>query len=205
MQHKQIPILTVRCFTGLSVVETIKKDENGKHIGFVVPGNNHHIAIYKDRGGKLIQHSCTFWDAVERKKYKVPYIIKDTEEIWNNLLQNDLPQSFLDKLPSDNLKLQFSMQQNEMFILGLSVEEFEKAVQEDDKPVLSRHLYLVWSITDGDYWFRHHLETKNSELKKITEARETKRYYRLSPKSLLELNPVKVRLNHLGEITKIGE
>lgn len=97
------------------------------------------------------------------------------------------------------------MQQNEMFILGMTNEDFAIAISEKNKSVLSNHFYLVWSIAEGDYWFRHHLETKNSELKKISGAKEGKRYYRLSSKGLLELNPIKVRLNHLGEITKIGE
>ena len=77
-EKKQIPIRTVRCFTGLSAVEPIKKDENGKDIGFAKTGNNHHIAIYKNADEKLLQHSCTFWHAVERKKYKIPIIINDT-------------------------------------------------------------------------------------------------------------------------------
>ena len=92
-----------------------------------------------------------------------------------------------------------------MFLLGLTKEEFEEALRQNNKPVLSKHLYLVWSIADGDFWFRHHLETKNSDLKKTDGARDSKRYYRLSLAGLNNLNPIKVRLNHLGEITKIGE
>ena len=98
------------------------------------------------------------------------------------------------------------LQQNEMFILGLSQEEFDEAIQKSDKPSLSKHLYLVWSISNNDYWFRHHLETKNSELKNIPTAKEAKRYFRFkSVGAIVGVNPIKVRLNHLGEITKIGE
>ena len=122
------------------------------------------------------------------------------------LLNNDLPQVFLDKLPPDNLKLQFSLQQNETFILGLSNEAVEEAIEQNNKQLLSKHLYLVWSVSDTDYWFRHHLETKNSELKSIMSAKESNRYYRFkSIGALNKINPVKVRLNHLGEITKVGE
>ncbi len=205
-EAKQIPILTIRCFTGLTAVEAIKKDENGKEIGFAKTGNNHHIAIYQDTEGKFIQHLCTFWHAVERKKHKIPYIINNTNSLWSNLLNNDLPQVFLDKLPPDNLKLQFSLQQNETFILGLSNEAVEEAIEQNNKQLLSKHLYLVWSVSDTDYWFRHHLETKNSELKSIMSAKESNRYYRFkSIGALNKINPVKVRLNHLGEITKVGE
>lgn len=206
-EEKQIPVITVRLFArpDANNLQAIKKDENGKEIGFVVMGNNHHIAIYEDKDSKLIQHSCTFWHAVERKKYNIPAVIKNTSSAWNKLLNKELSESFLDKLPGDNLTLKFSMQQNEMFILGLSQEEFDEAMKNNDKSLLSKHLYLVWSITDGDYFFRHHLETKNSELKKTDGAKASKRYYRLSTKGLIDLFPTKVRLNHLGEITKIGE
>jgi CRISPR-associated endonuclease Csn1 len=205
-ENKKIPILTVRCFTGLSAVEAIKKDDNGKEIGFAKTGNNHHIALYRDDTGKYIQHLCTFWHAVERKKFKIPYIIKNTNTLWNELINKELPQPFLDKLPADNLELQLSMQQNEMFVLGLSKEEFDEAMRQNNKSLLSKHLYLVWSIGDNQYWFRHHLETKNSELKVTLGAKESRRFYLFkSVGAFLSKNPIKVRLNHLGEITKIGE
>ena len=87
-----------------------------------------------------------------------------------------------------------------------TVFEGDKAIKKNDKCLLSKHLYLVWSISNNDYWFRHHLETKNSELKSISTAKDSKRYYRFkSVGALLGLNPIKARLNHLGEITKIGE
>jgi CRISPR-associated endonuclease Csn1 len=106
-------------------------------------------------------------------------------------------------LPPPNLNLQVSMQQNEMFLLNLP-EEMQKVVDVNDKSFLSKYLYLVWSVSDSDYWFRHHLETKNSELKSIEGARESNRYFRFkSLGSYLATKPVKVRLNHLGDIVNI--
>lgn len=207
-EEKQIPIITVRLFArpDANNLQAIKKDENGKEIGFVVMGNNHHIAIYEDKDNKLVQHSCTFWHAVERKKYNIPTVIKNSSDVWNKLLDKELPESFLIKLPADNLNLKFSMQQNEMVILGLSQEEFDAALKNNDKSLLSKHFYLVWSISENNYWFRHHLETKNSDLKKTDGVKESKRLYNIrSLGSLFSLNPIKARLNHLGEITKIGE
>ena len=53
---------------------------------------------------------------------------------------------------------------------------------------------------------RHHLETKNSDLKKTEGAKDSKRYYLLqSVGAFLNANNKKVRINSLGEITKIGE
>lgn len=206
-ESKGIKILSIKLKTGLKdSVVPIRLNEKNEVITLVKTGNNHHIAIYEDTHNKLIQHSCTFWHAVERKKYNIPAVIKNSSDVWNELLDKELPQSFMNKLPADNLNLKFSMQQNEMFILGLSQEEFDEAIKKNDKSLLSKHLYLVWSISNNDYWFRHHLETKNSELKSIPKAKDSKRYFRFkSVGGLLEKNPIKIRLNHLGEITKIGE
>lgn len=80
-------------------------------------------------------------------------------------------------------------------------DEAEKAIEENNKPLISKHLYLVWSVSENNYWFRHHLETKNSELKQAKGAKESKRYYLFkSVGAFLDQNPVKVRINHLGEI-----
>ncbi len=50
-KSKTIPIRAVRCYTGLAQVVPVKKDSKGNDIGFVKPGNNHHIAIYRDAEG----------------------------------------------------------------------------------------------------------------------------------------------------------
>jgi len=202
------PIKSVRCFTGLSAVVPVKKDENGNNIGFVKPGNNHHIAIYTDTEGNKQQHVCTFWHAVERKKYGVPVIINDTSEVWDNLQSQPdgtFPESFLEMLPPPNLDILVSMQQNQMFLLNLP-DEIQEDLEIIDKSTLSKYLYLVWSVSESDFWFRHHLETKNSELKSVNGARESNRYFRFkSISSFLASNPVKVRLNHLGDIVQIGQ
>lgn len=205
-KENQIPINTIRCYTGLTAVEAIKKDGKGKDIGFAKTGSNHHIAIYEGNDGKAIQHVCTFWHAVERKMNKIPFIIKDTKALWDDVLKENLPQSFLEKLPPDDLKFRFAMQQNEMFLLGLSKEKIEELMQHNDKKNLSKYLYVVWSVSDNQYWFRHHLETKNSELKTTIGAKESLRYYLFkSVGALLAKNPVKIRINHLGEIANVWE
>jgi len=203
------PIKSVRCSTGLSAIVPVKKDSEGKDIGFVKPGNNHHIAIYKDSEGNSFEHICSFWHAVERKKYGIPVIIQNTNQIWDKIgmqPEGTFPESFLAKLPSVQWNLSVSMQQNEMFILDIEKEEFGNLLYQNDNSLLSKNLYLVWSLSDCDYWFRHHLETKNSELKSIEGAKESKRYYRFkSLGAFLKMNPIKVRINHIGQIVSIGE
>ena len=203
------PLRSVRCLTGLSAVAPIRKNEYGVDIGYVKPGNNHHISIYKDSEGNYHEHVCTFWHAVERKKNNLPVVIKNTNEVWDRILlqpEGAYPDSFLEKLPPANSLLELSMQQNEMLILEMHKKEFEDALDQKNYSIISKHLYVIWSLSNCDYWLRHHLETKNSELKSIEKSKEAKRYYRCkSLKAFFSLNPIKVRINHIGEIVSIGE
>jgi CRISPR-associated endonuclease Csn1 len=202
-EELQIPIKSVRCFTGLSAVEPLKKDEFGKSVGFVKPGNNHHIGIYLDTEGKKHEHVCSFWHAVERKKYGIDVVIKNAHDVWDTILahKEDYPQSFLDKLPEDGWILEQSLQQNEMFILGMDKETIDKSIQDKNYQLLSKYLYLTWSISESDYWFRHHLETKNSELKKTSGAAESKRLFRFKSIGAFDkLLPMKIGINNLGQV-----
>jgi len=201
-EEKQIPIRTIRCYTGLSAVEPVKKDSLGNEIGFVKPGNNHHIAFYTDPSGKKIEHVCSFWHAVERKKYGIPVIIENPSEIWNKVLANQeiYSDSFLSKLPTDTYSFVQSLQQNEMFLLGLSKEEIEHISFEKDKGLLSKYLYRVQKLATTNYMFRHHLETQIND---SSEAKISKRFVHIrSIGAFDDLNPIKVFINNIGEITK---
>jgi CRISPR-associated endonuclease Csn1 len=196
----KIPIRTVRCFTGLSAVEPVKKDENGQDIGFVKPGNNHHIAIYLNEHGEKHEHICSFWHAVERKKYGIPIIINDTANLWEQILQKkeSYPESFLSKLPNDNMTLHLSMQQNEMFVLGMTEEEFKIAVFSDNKKPISDNLYAVRSVSENDYVFLHHTITK---IDKSNTSRLAKNVYRVRGiNALYALFPQKIRITTLGKL-----
>jgi CRISPR-associated endonuclease Csn1 len=197
----QSPIKTVRCFTGLSAVVPVKKDETGKDVGFVKPGNNHHIAIYKDEDGNRIEHVCTFWHAVERKKYGIPIIIKDTSEVWDKIhMQSEgaYPDSFLEKLPNPQLILELSMQQNEMFVLGMTSENIQVAIDSYDYKVISEKLYRIQKLSESYYMFRHHLET---QLIDDNYAKASNRFILTqSFKAFFSLNPYKLKIDRLGNI-----
>ncbi|MCX7650083.1 MAG: type II CRISPR RNA-guided endonuclease Cas9 [Flavobacteriales bacterium] len=198
-----IPVRSVRLMTGLSAVEPIQYDAAGRPVGFVKPGNNHHIAIYEDPQGNKIPHLCTFWHAVERKKYGLPVIIHNSSIIWNFILENNkqLPQSFLQKLPSDGLKLIHSFQENEMFILGLPTEIVEDAVKNKSIKKLIWHIFRVQKMSIFDIYFRHHLET---QLKDDNKSTRLGKFFRIkSVKRLIETNPIKIEINKLGEIRLI--
>ena len=199
-RKKSIKINSVRLLTGLSSVEPVKWNENGQPIGFVKPGNNHHIAIYRDPNGQLVEHVCTFWHAVDRKKLGIPVIIKDPEKIWNQIIseKKPLPQAFMEKLPPDDLKFEVSLQQNEMFILGMQPEEVTAALDQSDKESLCKHLYRVQKIGSLYYVLRHHLETQIDD---SIQAMEAGRFFRIrSLKAWENATPFKVYLNYLGEI-----
>jgi CRISPR-associated endonuclease Csn1 len=195
------PIRSVRCHTGLSAVVPARKDEKGKDIGFVKPGNNHHIAIYTDKDGNKVEHICTFWQAVERKKYGLPVIISNTNEVWDTIQQKPegtFPESFLNLLPEPNLILHLNMQQNEMFVLGMTNEEVENARINNDYRAISDKLFRVQKLGEKYWVFRHHLET---QLVDDVNSKQSKRYILLqSLSALFSLNPTKVKINCIGNL-----
>lgn len=195
------PIHSVRCVTGLSAVVPVKKDELGRDIGFVKPGNNHHVAIYIDNEGGRHEHVCTFWHAVERKKYSCPVVITDSNKVWDKVTQmqeNTFPESFLEQLPNVGWRLELSLQQNEMFIMGMTNEEIEFALENKDLKMISVNLYRVQKLSESYYMFRHHLET---QLTDDANARISKRYLLIqSLNTLFEKNPCKVRIDCVGNI-----
>lgn len=200
-ENNNIPVRTVRCRTGLSAVVPVKRNEQGEPIGFVKPGNNHHIAIYRDKEGNLKEHTVTFWHAVERKKYGLPVIIDNPSDVWDCIMDKQLPESFLEKLPDVNWTFEMSLQQNEMFVLGMEDETFENAIRDKDYSMISTYLYRVQSISESDYWFRLHVETQND---KTPSAKLAKKYHRVkSLKALFELHPHKVHISVIGKIIEL--
>ena len=141
-------IKSVRCFTGNKAVLPVRN-------GFVVPENNHHIAIYIDKDGKRQENCVTFWHAVERKKYNIPTIIIKPAAIWDNLPE-DLSEEFLKQLPLPDWKFEVSLQQNDMFVLGLDPETLEDALNERNYSCIGKCLYKVQNISTKTYRFCLH-------------------------------------------------
>lgn len=199
-EEKQIAIRSVRCFTGLSSTEPIKYDEAGNPIGFVLPGNNHHVAFYINSEGKIEEHICTFWHAVDRKRFDLPVIIKDPKVVWDKIITDniELPASFIEKLPADGWVFMESMQQNEMFVFGLDNDIVTEALRLNDKKTICNNLYRIQKLSKRYYVFRHHLETsvKMSEDKKMT-----KKFMIISSiGSYISNNPIKITIDYLGDM-----
>ncbi|MBR2637944.1 MAG: type II CRISPR RNA-guided endonuclease Cas9 [Bacteroidaceae bacterium] len=162
-------------------------DANGKKhpCNFVNPGNNHHVAIYKDTDGNYQENIVNFFEATARAINQQPII---------------------DREHNAHLGWQFcfSMKQNEYFVFpneatGFYPEEID-LMNPDNYNIISPNLYRVQKLSSKYYVFRHHLETKIEDLKElqgITWKRIT---------ALQNLNGiVKVRVNHIGQIVHIGE
>lgn len=170
-------------------------DENGQHIpvDYVSTGNNHHVAIYRDADGKLQDNIVSLFEAVERSIQGLPIIDKtlNASEGWNFL---------------------FTMKQNEYFIFpdektGFDPNEIDLK-DPDNYARISPHLFRVQKLSKvsygnssvREYAFRHHLETNVEEPKELKDI--TYKYVKSLPH--LE-NIVKVRINHIGQIVKVGE
>ncbi len=203
--NRKIQIKSVRIKTGLDSVVPIRKNENNEPIAFVKPGNNHHMAFYKDIDGKFVPHICSFWHAVERKKYKLPVVIQEPQKVWDAIFENPekFPEEFTQKLPNDKWEFVMSLQQNEMFILGFDKSEFENLYQNKNYVELSKHLYRLQKLSIIGYgviniWFRLQTETNLVDDK---ESKSMKRFYNFqSINSFLSENPIKVKINTLGEM-----
>lgn len=213
LDHQGRAIRSVRCYTGLSATVPLRYNEKGEPIAFVKPANNHHVAIYEDKAGKLQEHIVTFWHAVERKKYGIPIIISNPGEVWDSVT-DDMPESFQQQLPgSADWKLWFSMQQNEMFILGMEEEEYRDAMERHDYAALSKHLYRVQKLSAGAYVFRQHTETQTDDkypdengkkqFKLVVSQRKGAVCWVQSLKSLKDLNPHKVHVSVTGKIAEV--
>jgi CRISPR-associated endonuclease Csn1 len=199
-----VPLKRV-AISGVTNVESLhyKKDHFGNEIldtngdripvDFVSTGNNHHVAIYKDKDGKLQDQIVSFFEAVTRKKMGLPIIEKS--------FNAHLGWQFL-----------FTMKQNEMFVFPNQEMDFNPnetdLMDEKNYTAISSNLFRVQKLSRvsygnsvvREYVFRHHLETTVNDISSLKNTTFK------NVKSLPHLqNIIKVRINHLGKIAKVGE
>ena len=200
-------IRSVKCEIINTSLEPVRFDEQGNPIGYVIPGNNHHVAIYRDEFGKYSESIVSFWQAVKRKMYGIPVVIENPSEIWSHVIDKDIPQDILNLLPADKLQFIASLQINDMFILGMDEAEYEEAMNNKDYRKLNKYLYRVQTLSSNDYRFRLHIETtvddKYDGVLNIEMSSRLNKLKRIrSMKSLFALSPHKVKVNILGEISE---
>ncbi|MHA8097634.1 type II CRISPR RNA-guided endonuclease Cas9 [Aquirufa antheringensis] len=150
-------------------------------VDFVSTGNNHHVAIFEDQDGNLQEEIVSFYEAVSRASMGESIIKKTHEAGW---------------------KFLFTMKQNEFFVFPL--DDFDPSEINLEDPanyaMVSKHLYRVQKMTSKDYTFRHHLETSVETIKQL----KGKTFKHIQSLGHLQ-GIIKVRLNHLGYIVKVGE
>jgi CRISPR-associated endonuclease Csn1 len=166
------------------------KDDNGKKIpsDWVSTGNNHHVAIYKDEKGNLHEEVVSLFEAVSRAKDKQPIIDKEKQ----------------------GMEFLFTMKQNEIFVFpnektGFNPNEIDLLDPKNIQSIIP-NMFRVQKISNKNYLFTHIYETEatNGEhLKNLKGLIGLKYYIIRTPEYLKEV--VKVRINHLGVITSVGE
>lgn len=162
-------------------------DENGNRIGvdFISTGNNHHVAIYKDADGNLQEKVVSFYEAVAKVNQGLPVIDKHFNQ--------EIGWQFL-----------FTMKQNEYFVFPHEQTDFNPSEIDLSNPknrkIISPNLFRVQKLATKNYVFRHHLETDVEEKKELANVA----FINIRSTNPLK-NIIKVRINHIGQIVKVGE
>ena len=164
---KPVPVKKVRMKENIGQVTKLKQINQ-----YVDARNNHHVLIYKNEDGKLVESIVTFWKAVERKRQKQPVF--------------QLPET------DRNGEIITTLQKNDMFLLELEEKDIDWG--KSDYKKLSEHLYRVQKISSMDYTFRKHQESKLDDKNKEAFKRiRSFDYWEL-------LNPIKVKTSPTGKI-----
>lgn len=107
--------------------------------------------------------------------------------------------------PDWNLVL--TMQENEMFVLGMEEDEFYDAIEMKDYAALNKHLYRVQKVSSKFWCFRYHTETtvddKYGDSKNEQWSFQTGKAFRASSfDGLFRQFPHKVKIDIMGRISK---
>ena len=170
-ERSPVPIKKVKIKFKMSNAALLKEFHNTRNnvsAQYVNPGSNHHVVIYEDFDGNLKEDVVQFWTVVERQM--------NGEDIY--------------KLPHDGKKIITTLEINDMFVLGLSDEEFED--NKDNGSILSKHLYRVQKVSSMYYTFRYHLAS--------TINNKNEEEYVQSMAAWQKLNPRKLKIDELGSI-----
>jgi len=189
--------------SGVSNVEALhyKKDHFGNFIlgennskipaDFVSTGNNHHVAIYRDENGHLLERVVSFYEAVILTNAGLPVVDREFNK-------------------GIGWQFMFSIKQNEYFVFPNEKTSFNPnsidLVDPKNNTMISPNLYRVQKLATKNYLFTNHLETlatdadtlKNKKLLSGVTFQFIQTPAKLS-------NIIKVRINHIGQIVKVGE
>lgn len=198
-----VPVKYVTCYARWTPDKVIAaRKVNGKTIGYAAPDNNHHVAFYRSPDGKIEEQVISMWIAVKRAKLGLPGVITNPKEAWDMVINRseDVDSEVVNTLPQEGSMFLGSIHKNEMFVLGLSEDEWNDAISQGYNKVLSDHLYRVKIITTGDYTLSLHTYAPSP---KSTKLENKQNMLRCSIKKWISLNPHKVAVSPSGQITPI--
>ena len=168
-----VPIKKVRIREVYSTDVNIKKGLN-QH---VVPRNNHHVLVYKNKEGIFCEQVITFWQAIKRKKAGEAVV--------------QLPDSEQDTFVT-------TLRINDMFLMG--AENLEDDLSLESRSYLKNHLYRVQKLSSKFYEFRLAYKQASSS----TDAPEYIRINNFGKRKTgwNTYNPVKVEVDVVGRINR---
>lgn len=162
---KPVPVKKVRIAENLSTPIRMPGNVNR----WVKPGKNYGVAIYQDKQGKYHECVVTFWEAVKRQK--------ENSKVFPDV---------------EGYRLVLTLQQNELFLLGLPPDK----VEWNNPSQLSAHLYRVQKLSSGDYYFRLHKAATVDIPYEAICIKSLEKFF-------AEQHPIKVTLDVLGNITPV--
>lgn len=206
-EAKKSAIRSIRLYTNIdsSTLASIRKNKSGNAVGFAQTRNNHHLAFYLTSEGKVEIIAVSFWTAVKRKRYGIPIVVTAPEDAWDKLIEIENPIDIEDiraSLPHHSSKFIMSIAVNEMFVLGLSDDQFRDALSSKDYALLNKHLFRVQKLSEGQLGFSLHTSTTadmRGENMQVGDKKLISSY-----KAFKEQNAHKVRVNMLGEIIPLN-
>lgn len=200
--NPSMPIKRVRVMSN-DEMTPVRKDKDGRSIGYAIPGSNHHVAFYESAEGNQFSTVVTFWTAVKRRNIGLPPVIKDVEKAWDllaSLPEDDTVREMAGSMPPVGSKYVSDMKMGDMYVVGLSDEQFNDAIRDYDMKTLSNHLYRVQNLSLDYYVFRLHTWT-SVDAKNANQDMSMKALYRIQSDSAWKsANPIKVRVDQLGNI-----
>lgn len=200
-EAKHHKIITVRMFTDINQdnMMVVHRNADGKGIGFSKLGSNHHIALYRTPDGYIEECVVPFAHAVMRKNLGIPVIIQNPDTVWAQIenLKEDVDESLLMNIPMPQWKFLFSMQQNEMFLIGLSEDEITD-MKSNDKTQMLNHLYRIQALSSKYYDFKKHTCTLSDKGKDMLANHQ---YVRITSFGIIRDHKIwKVRVDRLGNL-----
>ena len=139
------------------------------------PLNNHHVLIYLNKKQEYCEDVVSFWEVVRRARFKEPIY----------------------QLPEEGYQFTTTLKINDVFLLDL--EETKIILKEESNSFIAKHLYRIQKLSSKFYEFRlvhdnNLTDTNAPNYIRINNFGHRKTGWHTH-------NPIKVRLNSIGELS----